>query len=177
MKEYIEVGEMVTTHGVLGEVKLYPWCDGPEFVAKLPRLFFTKDGGKEMKLEKVRAQKGMCLLKIAGINNIDEARPLLRKTAYFKRSDAKLPKGRYFVQDIIGCTVQNAASGEVYGTIEDITHPAAIDIYTIKNEAGETFLFPAVAEFLGEIDPEKGIVTVNPIEGMFSTAGGSDDED
>lgn len=48
MKQFIEAGEFVTTHGVMGELKLYPWCDGPEFVAALPRLFFTPEGGREI---------------------------------------------------------------------------------------------------------------------------------
>ncbi|MEG1012278.1 MAG: ribosome maturation factor RimM [Ruthenibacterium sp.] len=177
MKQYIEAGEIVTTHGVMGELKLYPWCDGPDFVAALPRLFFTPDGGAEKKIESVRAHKGMCILKLAGVDGMDATRPYLHKTAYFARDDVKLPAGRYFAQDIIGCTVQNADTAEVYGTVTDILHPASSDVYEVKNSAGEVFLFPAVPEFLSELAPEKGIVTVRPIPGMFTNAGGSDDAD
>ena len=106
MKQFIEAGEFVTTHGVMGELKLYPWCDGPEFVAALPRLFFTPEGGRETKVEAVRAHKGMCLVKLKGVDSIDAARPYIRKVAYFSRADVKLPEGRYFVQDIVGCTVK-----------------------------------------------------------------------
>ena len=74
MKQFIEAGEFVTTHGVMGELKLYPWCDGPEFVAALPRLFFTPEGGRETKVEAVRAHKGMCLVKLKGVDSIDAAR-------------------------------------------------------------------------------------------------------
>ena len=102
MKQFIEAGELVTTHGVMGELKLYPWCDGPEFVAALPRLFFTPEGGRETKVEAVRAHKGMCLVKLKGVDSIDAARPYIRKVAYFSRADVKLPEGRYFVQDIVG---------------------------------------------------------------------------
>lgn len=83
MKQFIEAGEFVTTHGVMGELKLYPWCDGPEFVAALPRLFFTPEGGRETKVEAVRAHKGMCLVKLKGVDSIDAARPYIRKVAYF----------------------------------------------------------------------------------------------
>ena len=75
--------------------------------------------------------------------------------------------GRYFVQDIIGCEVRDAATGAVYGTVRDITHPAASDVYAIQTPQGGTVLFPAVAEFLGELCPQEGYVTVRPIPGMF----------
>ena len=123
MKQFIEAGEFVTTHGVMGELKLYPWCDGPEFVAALPRLFFTPEGGRETKVEAVRAHKGMCLVKLKGVDSIDAARPYIRKVAYFSRADVKLPEGRYFVQDIVGCTVKDADTGVEYGVITAVGQP------------------------------------------------------
>ena len=63
--------------------------------------------------------------------------------------------------------VRDAATGAVYGTVRDITHPAASDVYAIQTPQGETVLFPAVAEFLGELCPQEGYVTVRPIPGMF----------
>ncbi len=177
MKQFIEVGEFVTTHGVMGELKLYPWCDSPEFVAGLPRLYFSPQGGRETRVESVRVHKGMCLVKLKDVGSIEQARIYLHKTAYFNRADVHLPQGRFFVQDIIGCKVQDADTGKEYGVITAVDHPAATDIYTVKNEAGETFLFPAVAEFLVRLAPDEGIVTVRPIPGMFSNEGGNDDED
>ena len=177
MKEYIEVGEFVTTHGIAGELKLYPWCDGPEFVQGLHRLFFNEKGAKETKIQSVRPHKGMCLIQLEGIHTVEAARPYLRRTAYFARKDVTLPEGRYFVQDILGATVKDADTGEVYGTVKDITHPAATDLYTIENDAGQTFLFPAVPEFLVEISPENALVLVRPIAGMFGKDEVSGDED
>ena len=169
MKQYLEAGEFVTTHGVRGELKLYPWADGPKFIAGLPRLFLRADGGRPVTLEAVRAHKGLCIVKLAGVDTLEDARVYVRKVAYFDRRDAKLPKGRYFVQDILGCRVVDADSGAVYGTVAAVDHPAASDVYTVKNEAGETFLFPAVPEFLLALDPEEGTVTVRPIPGMFTS--------
>lgn len=177
MKQFIEVGEFVTTHGVMGELKMYPWCDGPEFVTQLPRLYFSAQGGRETSVESARVHKGMCLVKLKGVNSIDDARVYIHKTAYFNRADVNLPEGRFFVQDIIGCKVQDADTGKEYGVITAVDHPAANDIYTVKNEAGEVFLFPAVSEFLAELAPENGVVTVRPIPGMFTNEGGNDDED
>jgi 16S rRNA processing protein RimM len=170
MKQYLEAGEFVTTHGVMGELKLYPWCDDAQFVAQLPRLYMGKHGEREVKIEGARVHKGMCLLRLQGVHSIDEARPYLRKVAYFNRDDAPLPDGRYFVQDILDCEVRDADTGEVYGRVTDVTHPAAIDIYTIKTPKGEQVLFPAVPEFLVQLCPLQGYVTVRPIPGMFTPA-------
>lgn len=177
MKQYLEAGEFVTTHGVRGELKLYPWSDSPEFTAALPRLFFTPEGGHEKKVEMARVHKGMCLVKLHGIDSIEAARPYVRRVAYFDRADAALPAGRCFVQDILGCTVRHADTGEEYGVITAVERPAGTDIYTIQNAEGKTFLFPAVPEFLGELLPEDGVVTVRPIPGMFTDEGGNDDVD
>ena len=92
-------------------------------------------------------------------------------------ADVQLPEGRFFVQDIIGCKVLDADTKQEYGTVTDVTHPAASDVYEVRNEQGEIFLFPAVKEFLGELKPEEGFITVRPIAGMFTSGGGNDDED
>ena len=175
MKQFIEAGEFVTTHGVLGELKLYPWCDSAAFAAALPRLYFTPQGGQETKVEAARVHKGMCLGRLHGVNSLDAARAYIRKVAYFNRADVTLPEGRWFVQDIIGCKVLDADTGTEYGVITAIDHPAASDIYTVQNSAGETFLFPAVPEFLVQLAPERGEVAVRPIPGMFTNGGGSED--
>ena len=91
MKQFIEAGEFVTTHGVMGELKLYPWCDGPAFVAALPRLFFTPQGGRETKVEAVRAHKGMCLVKLEGVDSIDAARPMPVYITYFTFTNPSIP--------------------------------------------------------------------------------------
>ncbi len=175
MKQYIETGEIVKIHGVAGEIKMYPWCDDPMFVADLKRLFFDENGQNEQNIETVREHKNMCLIKLSGIDTVESAREFIGKTVYFAREDVKLPKGRFFAQDVIGCSAIDENTRQNYGVIVNITHPAASDIYEIKNEKGETFLFPAVSEFLGEINIDAKTVLIRPISGMFEDLGGNDD--
>ncbi len=175
MKKFIETGEIVKVHGILGEVKLYPWCDGTDFVKNLTSVFLTKDGQDELEIEKVRTQKNMCIIKFLNIDTVEKARELVGKVAYFSREQVVLPKGRFFAQDVIDCRVVDEHTKKEYGIITNITHPAASDIYEIKNEEGQVFLFPAVSEFLGKIDIENKIVEVRPISGMFENIGGADD--
>ncbi len=177
MKQYIEVGEFVKLHGIAGELKLYPWCDEPSFVTHLSRVFLDSNGQTQLQLENVRIQKNMCLVKIKGVDTTDKAHSFIGKQVYFLRSDIELPDGRYFAQDVLGCDVIDEKTRKKYGVITSITHPAASDIYEITDSDGKKHLFPAVDEFLGEIDINKKVVCVRPISGMFEDGGKSDDED
>lgn len=167
-KPFLEVGEIVTTHGIRGECKVYPWCDSPELFAKLKKLYWDAAGSQSVRISGAKQLKGMAVLKLEEIDTVEDARRLVGKVLYAARQDIRLPKGRYFVQDLIGCTVSDADNGQVYGTVRAVTHPANCDIYEIVMPEGKTVLFPAVPEFLGEVDVEAERITVRPIEGMFN---------
>lgn len=167
LKPFLEIGEIVTTHGVMGEVKIYPWCDDPEVLCELDCLYMAQ-GSKPRKVKSARVHKNMCLVQFEGVENMDDARKLVGTVVWAARADLELEEGRYFVQDILGCQVRDADTQQVYGTIVNIAYPAANDVYTIRNDAGEEFLFPAVEEFLVELNPEEEFVLVRPIPGMFS---------
>lgn len=166
LKPFLEIGEIVTTHGVLGEVKVYPWCDDAEFLCELPRLYLANGSGMR-KVEQARVHKNMCLLKLEGVDDMNAARALVGRTLWAARADMPLEEGRYFVQDIIGCEVRDADTGKVYGKVTNVAHPAANDVYTIRDEAGKEYLFPAVEAFLAELCPEEEYILVRPIPGMF----------
>ncbi len=166
LKPFLEIGEIVTTHGVMGEVKIYPWCDEPEVLCELPRLYLA-DGAQPREVRQARVHKNMCLVLLEGVNDMDAARRLVGRTVWAARADLQLEPGRYFVQDILGCQVRNAATGQVYGKVVKVDHPAANDVYTIENQEGKQFLFPAVGEFLDTLCPEEQYILVRPIPGMF----------
>lgn len=170
LKQYLEAGKFVSTHGILGELKAYPYCDGPEFLCGFSHLYLSAEGNSPLHVVEARVQKNVTLIRLEGVDTVEQARPFINKMFYISRADVKLPAGRYFVQDLIGATVKDDATGEVYGVITDVTHPGASDIYEIKKPDGTTSLFPAVEEFLGTTDVENGVVTVKPIEGMFTDA-------
>lgn len=166
-KAYLEAGEFVTTHGIVGELRLYPWSDDADFLTRFATLYLDAGGAKPLVVERARAHKNICIVKLEGVNSIEQARPYIGKTVYIARADAQLEEGRIFVQDLLGASVIDADTGRVYGAITAITHPGHHDVYEVQNEAGELFLFPAVAEFVQTIDVEKGCIAVRPIPGMF----------
>ena len=169
MKQFIEIGEFVSVHGVAGELKLYPWADSAEALAHLKQIYFGEEGQRPTPA-KARVHKNMLLVKLAGVDTVEAARLYMNQTAYAARRDLPLAQGRFFVQDIVGCRAEDETNGQIYGVIEEVINngTGASDIYKIVNEAGEVFYFPAAPEFLGEMNPEAGFIKLRPIEGMFT---------
>ncbi len=159
-KEFVEAGRIVNTHGVAGEVKIEVWLDSPEFMKKFKRLVLD---GRELKLVSARVHKGFLIAKIEGVDDINAAMPLKGRTVCIRREDARLPKGTFFLQDIIGAAVVDE-SGEKIGTLTDVMESPAGNIYIVNGE--REHLIPAVPEFILSTDAEAGVITVRLIEGM-----------
>lgn len=176
MQNYLPACKIVTTHGVRGEMKALPLCDGADFLAKCKRLFAKADGSGECRLLGVRAHGNMVLLRLEGVADMDAARAQVGRTYYFAKADVRLPNGRYFIDDLLGCRVVDAESGREYGTLTAVDHPAAQDIYTVTDPAGGIHMLPAVPEFVRAIDMETRTIAVTPIDGMFDEPVNGDKE-
>ena len=98
------------------------------------------------------------------------------RTYYLAKADAKLPRGRYFIDDLLGCDVVDADTDRVYGQLTNVDRPAAQDIYTVTDGAGEEHMLPAVPEFVKKIDIDARKIFVTPIEGMFTDAVNGDED-
>ncbi len=168
--EYILTGEIVSTHGLMGELKIYPHADFPEVLLEFDTFYIKKNKMhyKELKAETVRVHKNMVLIKFFDVDSVELARNLIGSEIYLDKSEIELPENRYFVSDLIGCSVIDDKTKIEYGKIYDVKFLGASDIYYIKNEAGKEFMFPAVDEFIVSTDIDKKEIKVNVIEGMFS---------
>jgi 16S rRNA processing protein RimM len=167
LKQYLEAGEFVTTHGIGGELKLYHWCDDANFLINVKTFYFSENGQGQAQVASIRVHKNACLVKFCNVNNIDEARPYIGKIAYISRGDVKLPKGSFFIADILGAKIIDAKTGEEYGHIKNVSHPGRHDVYEIERESGQMVLFAAAPPFIDNIDIENKTVKIKPIEGMF----------
>ena len=176
MQNYLPACKIVSTHGVRGEMKALPLCDGAAFLAKFKRLFTSADGAGETRVLGVRAQGNVILLRLDGVTDMDAARAQVGRTYYLAKADAKLPRGRYFIDDLLGCDVVDADTDRVYGQLTNVDRPAAQDIYTVTDGAGEEHMLPAVPEFVKKIDIDARKVFVTPIEGMFTDAVNGDED-
>lgn len=170
MKKYLEVGKICGTHALKGEVRVEPWADSPEFLCEFKNMYFD-EGAKKLKVKNARVHKNIVIVKLEGINSIEEADVLRGKVLYIDRNDVALEDGRYFVQDLLGLKVIDADNGVEYGEICEVSSTYANDIYHIKRADGKIDLIPAIDDVIAETDIEGGFVKIHRMKGMF------DDED
>lgn len=166
IKQYLEGGKIVGTHGVKGEMRVECWCDSPQFLAQFKTLYF--DNGAEKIKVKSRAHKNMVLMKMPGVDTIEQADTLRGKIVYIKRSDIKLEEGVNFVQDMVGLEVIDSKTGEVYGSVTDVLHTGSNDVYEMKDKDGKSFYIPAIKEIIDEIDIKANKLSITPMKGLFS---------
>ena len=124
----------------------------------------------------VSTHGNVILLRLDGVTDMDAARAQVGRTYYLAKADAKLPRGRYFIDDLLGCDVVDADTDRVYGQLTNVDRPAAQDIYTVTDGAGEEHMLPAVPEFVKKIDIDARKIFVTPIEGMFTDAVNGDED-
>lgn len=160
-KPLIEAGRIVNTHGVRGEVKIEVWLDSPRFLKSFKR--FALDSGEELKVLDAKIHKDFVIARLESVDDVNAAMRLKGKTLFVRREDAALPKGAFFLQDIINARVVDESGAEI-GTLVDIIETPASNVYVVKGAAEH--LIPAVPEFVKKTDPDAGIITVHLIEGM-----------
>ncbi len=163
-KRFLEAGEIVSTHGIQGEVKILPWADGPEFLLKFKTLYLNE---KPYEVVSSRVHKTCVLAKLEGIDTPEEATLLRGKRVCIDRTDVKLPKGTVFIADLLGCRVLDDDGVEI-GIIKDVLTMPSSDVYVIKGE--KNYMIPSVKEFVKEINVDEGFVRVHLIEGMETDA-------
>ena len=164
-KNLLEIGKITSIVGLKGEVKVYPWCDSPALLCELETLYWKS--GTPVKVEKGRVQKNMAVLKLEGVDTPEAAQKLRNHVLYMDREDVELEEGSWFIADLIGLTVKDSTSGEVYGTLSDVTETGANDVYHIKAEDGRELLLPAIPQVIDNIDLEAGVMEITPLDGLF----------
>lgn len=167
MQEYFEVGQIVNTFGVKGFVKVNPFTDDITRFDELKKVYICKKNEmNEVEIEEVKYHKNMVLLKIKGIDDMNEAEKL--KGLYLKihRKDAiPLPEGTYFIADLIGLKVYTD-DGNLLGKVDDIYNNGSTDIYVVKDELGKQILLPGTKEVLKEINLEQEKIVVHLLKGL-----------
>ena len=167
MQEYFEIGQIVNTFGIKGEVKVNPFTDDVEQFERLKSILVVKNKQLvEMEIENVRYQKHLVILKLKNIEDMNTAEKL--KGCYIKihRKDArKLPKGKYFIADIIGSGVVTD-DGKSLGKVDDIYNTGSNDIYVVKDELGKQLLLPAISDVIKEINLNERKIVAHLLKGL-----------
>lgn len=168
MEDLLQVGVITSTHGVRGEVKVFPTTDDANRFKKLKKVIL--DTGKEhleLEISGVKFFKNMVILKFKEFDNINDVEKYRQKSLYVTRENAvKLKKDEYFIADLIGLMVQTD-EGETLGELTDVIQTGANDVYEIRMEDGEEVLIPAIKECVKEVDVENGKMTVHLLPGLL----------
>lgn len=165
-KRFLECGKIVAAHGLRGEVKVQPWCDGPEALLPIGTFYLDK-GAVPKKAERCRVQKNMVLLKLEGVDTPEAAQALRGRVLWLDREEDTLAEGQYYIQDLIGLSVEDADTGEVYGILRDVTETGANDVYHVAFPDGRVQLIPAIPQVVERIDIDGGKMLIRPLEGLF----------
>lgn len=159
-KQYLEAGRIVNTHGVRGEVKIEPWADDAAFLTRFKRFYMD---GAPIRVRAARVHKNMVIAALDGVEDVNAAMALKGRIIFIDRKDVKLPKGKVFLQDILGAKVVTE-EGEELGVLEDVLEAPASSVLVVRGE--REILIPDVPVFVLSKDADKGLITVRLIEGM-----------
>ena len=167
-QEYFELGQIVNHFGIKGMVKVNPFTEDISQFETLDSLLLEKDKKLiEIQIEEVKYSKNQVLLKIKGIDSIEEAEKYRGCYLKIKRSDAKkLPENTYFITDLIGMPVYTD-EGILLGKVDDIYNSGASDIYVVKDELGKQTLLPAIPEVIKQVDLEAEKIIVHILKGLI----------
>ncbi|GAA0122115.1 MAG: 16S rRNA processing protein RimM [Clostridium argentinense] len=158
MKEFMSIGQITKPHGVRGEVKVFSLTDSLEEFTTLKKVYID---GVEKKITSCKLQSDRAILKIEGIDSMDEAEKYRNKYLKIHREDAKeLPEDSYYVADLIDCKVFDT-EGEELGTVYDVIETGSNDVYWVKGK--KEVLIPALKEIVVKVDIENNEIIIKPV--------------
>ena len=161
--EFITVGAVVNAHGIRGEVKVNPAGFDPAFIASFRTLYI---GDRETKVAAARVHKSTVLLTLPGVDTMDDALALKGRTVAIRRTDARLPKGQFFDEELEGCAVVDDATGQEIGRLDKVLSYPAHKVYQVRGGAHE-YLIPAVPDvFIVSADPDAEVIRVRMMKGL-----------
>lgn len=167
MEDLLQVGVITTTHGVRGEVKVFPTTDDSARFKELKKVLLdTGKGTLELEIAGVKFFKNLVILKFKGIDDINEMEKYKKCGLYVAREDAvALDENEYFIADLIGLKVWSDEDEEL-GELTDVLQTGANDVYVVRQEDGEELLLPAIRECVKEVDLKKGKILVHLLKGL-----------
>jgi 16S rRNA processing protein RimM len=167
MEDLLKVGVITTTHGVRGEVKVYPTTNSAERFLELSYVLL--DTGRDLKrleIQNVKFYKNQAILKFKGIDNINDIEMYKGRELWINREDGQeLDEDEYYIADLLGLTVL-LEDGTEYGTLKDVLETGANDVYVVETKDGSEVLLPAIADCILDVDLDEETMTVHLMKGL-----------
>ncbi len=168
MESFLSIGQIVNIHGVRGEVKVYPLTDDLERFKRLKEVYIEKKTGlQSYKVLSAKQLKNTVVLKLEGVDTVEEAQRLRELYLKIERSNAvKLPKNSYFICDLIGLKVFDIENN-LLGSLQDVIQTGSNDVYIVKPDKGKDILIPAIKSVVKSIDLGEQKIIVELPEGLI----------
>lgn len=167
MDSLLEVGQIVNSYGIKGFLKVVPLVDNNNQFKEFEKLYIQENKKyRELKLQEVKFSKNLVLLKVEGIDSIEEALKLKNLYLYAKREDIKLEEGAYFIVDLIGLEVYTE-EGKLLGTLKEVLQPGANDVYVVENKENKQILLPVIPDVVKQINIAEKKVIVHLLNGLI----------
>ena len=164
MENLLEIGQIVNTHGLRGDVKVMPWCDDPEIFHELAYVLID---GEEFEIQKSSLHKNAVLLKLKGIDHINDAENYRNKVLTIPREElGELPEGTYYICDLLGCSVETV-NGRNLGKICDIIKTGSNDVYVVEDITKKQVLIPVIDEVIKSVSIDEKRIVIEPLKGLI----------
>lgn len=164
MEDKFEIGKIVNTFGIKGEVKILPYTEDVNSFKKMKNIYVND---LKIKIQSVKFHKNFVILKLEGIDDMTSAENLRNSIIKIERKKEKLPENTYYIKDLIGLEVITDDDGNTLGLVKDIYNTGANDIYTIETKEGKEILLPAIKEVIKEVDIENRKIIVHILKGLI----------
>lgn len=171
MEQFLRIGVITSTHGIKGEVKVYPTTDSPQRFKEVKDVIIKAPKGDiQTKIKGVRFFKNLAIVWFACFENPEDASKYIGTDVYIDRKDAQpLEEGEYYIADLIGCKVYDD-QGNFLGTLKDVLQTGANDVYIVESDNGDKtkeILLPVIKECIKKVDIEKGEITAHIMPGLL----------
>ncbi len=164
--EYTELGKIVNTHGIKGEVRIYPYTDDMKAALKLKKIYLDSSK-EEVLVRSIKVHKNMFIASLDKIDSMEKAEKLKDKMIYKESAKAEdLEEDEYYVSDLIGLEVL-LENGESFGIVKDIISTGANDVYTISTKEHGEVLIPAIKDVVKKIDIKEKKIYISLMEGLI----------
>ena len=176
MEQFLRIGVITTSHGLNGEVKVFPTTESPQRFREVRRVLIkTPKGTIETEITAARSFKNLAIVKFAAFDDVEQVKNLHNAEIYIYREDGqKLEEGEYYIADLIGCTVVTV-DGENIGVVKDVLQTGANDVYVVDttgagvqglSSKNSELLLPVIPDCIRNVDIEKGVITVFLMPGL-----------
>lgn len=164
----IRIGQIVNVHGLRGEVKVYPLTDYPERFDEIRYLFLEREE-RERQIQSVKYHKNMAILKIEGIDSVEQAERVREKYLFIDRENLReLEEDEHLIADLIGMEVSDM-KGHHIGVLKEVLPYSVHDVYVIRSDEGKEYMIPGLKRFVPKIDMQERKIFIDPIEGMIES--------